>query len=338
MWWSSHISLKLAVPNFAMASSIFIPTLMPPGPSARPMWWYCPACCNIWETRSACCARLRTVIRPIFWWTAPRSWMRAASVLWCRRCRPASIRRPMPAACLRPARSKRRCKIATSRASTSKFMPAPPLTWISHARVTAGFSLNAGKIVDMNSASPVSSSVACPVCGGPTHVVFRDLYDDRYGYPDAFTLYECDACGHMHIPTSFSPDDLGRLYTQYYPRGNFDLDSFRPEQEKNGLKAWLNGERGSAFRWVPRNVRVLDIGCGIGATLAYHKSRGCEAIGMEADGNVQAIAKRYGLDIRQGIFDGTQFEPSYFDYVTLDQVAEHVTDPLSLMRGVGPGL
>ena len=186
----------------------------------------------------------------------------------------------------------------------------------------------------MNLSAPIAAKVACPVCGEAAYVVFRDLYDDRYGYPDAFTLYECSACGHMHIPTNFTPDDLGRLYTQYYPRGNFDLDNFQPEREKRGLVAWLNGERGSAFRWVPRNVRVLDIGCGIGATLAYHRNRGCEAIGMEADSNVQPIAKRYGLDIRQGIFDGTQFESGYFDYVTLDQVAEHVTDPRALMRGV----
>jgi SAM-dependent methyltransferase len=164
--------------------------------------------------------------------------------------------------------------------------------------------------------------------------MFSNLYDDRYGYPDAFTLYACATCGHLHVPTGFTKDDLGRLYTQYYPRGNFDLNDFQPERERRGLIAWLDGERGSAFRWVPRNVRVLDIGCGVGATLAYHQDRGCEAVGIEADDNIQAIAKRYGLDIRQGIFDGTQFESGYFDYVTLDQVAEHVTDPRAFMSGV----
>jgi 2-polyprenyl-3-methyl-5-hydroxy-6-metoxy-1,4-benzoquinol methylase len=186
----------------------------------------------------------------------------------------------------------------------------------------------------MNLSAPIAAKVACPVCGEAAGIVFSDLYDDRYGYPDAFTLYACAACGHLHLPTGFTTDHLGQLYTKYYPRGNFDLNNFQPELEKRGLTAWLHGERGSAFRWVPGNVRVLDIGCGVGATLAYHRNRGCEAIGMEADGNVQAIARRYGLDIRQGIFDGTQFESGYFDYVTLDQVAEHVTDPHALMRGI----
>jgi 2-polyprenyl-3-methyl-5-hydroxy-6-metoxy-1,4-benzoquinol methylase len=186
----------------------------------------------------------------------------------------------------------------------------------------------------MKLVSPIDAVICCPACRGPAHCVFSDLYDDRYGYPDVFTLYECERCGHMHIPTNFRPEDLGRLYTDYYPRGNFDIQSFRPEQEAGGLVSWLKGEHAAAFRRVPHNVRVLDIGCGIGATLAYHKARGCEAVGIEADENVQAIAKHYGLDIRAGIFDGTQFDSNYFDFVTLDQVAEHVTDPHALMRGV----
>jgi len=186
----------------------------------------------------------------------------------------------------------------------------------------------------MNIAAPQASASPCPVCRGDAYDKFPDLYDDRYGYPATFTLYTCKTCGHMHVPTCFAPDDIGRLYTDYYPRGNFDLESFRPEQEKKGLAAWFNGDQSSAFRRVPRNVRVLDIGCGIGSTLAYHQNRGCEAVGMEADENVQAIARRYGLDIRKGVFDGTQFDSGYFDYVTLDQVAEHVPDPHALMEGV----
>jgi SAM-dependent methyltransferase len=176
--------------------------------------------------------------------------------------------------------------------------------------------------------------VCCPVCRGGTEIVFRGLYDDRYGYPDSFDLHRCRMCGHQHLAAHFTAEELGELYTRYYPRGTFDIESFTAEEERHGFTGWLWGERASAFRHVPRNVRVLDIGCGLGRTLAYHKSRGCEAFGMEADGNVQAVARRYGLDIRQGIFDGTQFDSEFFDYVTLDQVAEHVTDPHALLRGV----
>ena len=160
------------------------------------------------------------------------------------------------------------------------------------------------------------------------------MFDDRYGYPDLFNLQACSRCGHRHVPASFTAAQLGSLYTTYYPRRNFDIESFQAAPELAGFHAWMCGERGSAFRWVPRNVKVLDIGCGTGQTLAYHQNRGCEAAGIEADDNVLAIAARHNLKITSGVFDGTQFESSYFDYVTLDQVAEHVMDPHALMRGV----
>lgn len=179
-----------------------------------------------------------------------------------------------------------------------------------------------------------ATSTSCPVCASPTQTQFRGLYDDRYGYPELFALQTCRACGHQHLQAQFTPSDLTRLYTQYYPRGDFAIESFAAEQETSGFSAWLRGDRASAFRWVPRNVRVLDIGCGVGQTLAYHRNRGCDAIGVEADANVQPIAKRFGLDIRQGIFDASLFPAASFDYVTLDQVAEHVTDPNALMQGV----
>lgn len=174
----------------------------------------------------------------------------------------------------------------------------------------------------------------CPVCGGPTGTLFSDVFDDRYGYPDLFSLQNCPSCGHRHVPASFAAQELGHLYTTYYPRRHFDIESFRAAPDITGFRAWLNGEKGSAFRWVPRNVKVLDIGCGTGQTLAYHQNCGCEAAGIEADDNVLKIAARYNLNITSGVFDGTQFETSYFDYVTLDQVAEHVMDPHALMRGV----
>ena len=182
-------------------------------------------------------------------------------------------------------------------------------------------------------ARPIDTSL-CPICGEQTHVAMEDLYDDRYGYPDAFAQFGCKSCGHRHIPTQFSPEDVARLYTQYYPRGSFDPEHFQAEVEKRGFFSWLAGDRASAFRWVPRQVRVLDIGCGLGTTLAYHNNRGGKAVGIEADANVQAVAARHGLDIRQGVFDGSQFESNSFDYVTLDQVAEHVVDPHALLKGV----
>lgn len=174
----------------------------------------------------------------------------------------------------------------------------------------------------------------CPVCGGATRIVWDDLYDDRYGYPGMFTLRACRSCGHRFVATAFSPTELTALYTGYYPRGRLSLEEFRPYVEAQGFRAWLQGERASAFRWVPRGVRVLDIGCGFGETLAYHQARGCEAYGVEADENILRVAERFGLNAKAGLFDPNDYEPASFDYVTLDQVIEHVASPIEFLTGV----
>lgn len=174
----------------------------------------------------------------------------------------------------------------------------------------------------------------CPVCGLSQSAEVGNVYDDRYGYPGQFTLMRCPNCGHAFLDCALTPTQLGELYTNYYPRKTFDLAQFKPHSEKSGLGAWFNGLNSSSFRYVPQNVRVLDVGCGFGQSLGYHTARGCDVYGVEADENIRRVAEKFGFKVRVGLFDDSIYEPEFFDYVTMDQVIEHVTDPVSTLRGV----
>lgn len=175
----------------------------------------------------------------------------------------------------------------------------------------------------------------CSICDGPTVVRWQDLFDDRYGYKGAFPFRRCGRCGHGRLDADFSAAELERLYTDFYPRGSFDLSGWRPSPAVAGFRSWLDGERRMAYAWVPRNVRVLDIGCGMCETLAYHRARGCDVHGVEADANVRRIADEQGFQVKVGLFDPGDYPDGFFDWVTLDQVLEHVADPLATLRGVG---
>ena len=173
----------------------------------------------------------------------------------------------------------------------------------------------------------------CPVCGADA-VAQQYLYDDRYGYPGIFALLKCKQCGHAFLQGEFPRERLRDLYSNYYPRSTYDLEHYLPYHETGGLKAWLNGERSAAFRWVPREVRVLDIGCGFGESLGYHEKRGCDVYGVEADENIRRVADKFGYKVHVGLFDPGVYEENYFDYVTMSQVIEHVTDPVQTLHGI----
>jgi 2-polyprenyl-3-methyl-5-hydroxy-6-metoxy-1,4-benzoquinol methylase len=165
-------------------------------------------------------------------------------------------------------------------------------------------------------------------------LAYQRLYDDRYAYPGFYNVYRCESCGHMHLDHRFSPTELANLYTEYYPRGTYSVDQHRVPPVPRGLGAWLRGDRCAAFYWVPERVRVLDIGCGYCESLGYHKARGCEVYGVEADANARTIADAFGYTVHIGLFDPSLYQTEYFDFVTLDQVIEHVTDPKEFLAGV----
>lgn len=141
-------------------------------------------------------------------------------------------------------------------------------------------------------------------------------------------------CGHAFLDCDLTSSQLTELYTNYYPRKSLDIANYKSHAEQRGFTAWFDGLSSSAFRWVPKNVRVLDVGCGFGESLGYHAARGCDVYGVEADENIRRVVEKFGYKVHVGLFDDKVYEQDFFDYVTLDQVIEHVTDPLSTLRGV----
>lgn len=174
----------------------------------------------------------------------------------------------------------------------------------------------------------------CPVCSARMEGFVSGLYDDRHAYPGFYNLYRCTTCSHLCLDKKFSSNELCKLYTDYYPRKELRVEDYAPAQKARGLRSWLKGEKRSAFQWVPENVRVLDIGCGFGQTLGYHKNRNCEVYGVEADENIRKVMDKYGFNVHVGLFNPDLYEEGFFDYVTMDQVIEHDQDLMRDLKGI----
>lgn len=178
----------------------------------------------------------------------------------------------------------------------------------------------------------------CPICDHKSYKLFKILYDDRYGYPGHFNLYKCKGCEHLFLNIVPDQKTITELYSDYYPKPNYNSESIIPIKGEKGFISWLKGTKFSAYTYVPVNVKVLDIGCGAGETLLYHKNRGCEAFGSEVNENISFIAVKYDLKINIGTFNPDIYEKEFFDYVTLDQVIEHTLNPYELLKGVHSNL
>lgn len=174
----------------------------------------------------------------------------------------------------------------------------------------------------------------CSICNSSKIKSKLNKYDDRYGSPGKFEICKCSNCGH-HFVLDANGINIGNLYTEYYPRKNIQDGFIEPVFEsKSGFMSWLNGDKRSAFRNVPENVKVLDIGCGDCRSLFYHQSRGCDATGIEADENIAFLKKKFGDKLKIGEFKKELFQNELFDYVTMDQVVEHFENPLKKLMEV----
>ncbi|MDO8280290.1 MAG: methionine biosynthesis protein MetW [Burkholderiaceae bacterium] len=91
----------------------------------------------------------------------------------------------------------------------------------------------------------------------------------------------------------------------------------------------------SIARLVPQGARVLDLGCGDGAMLAYlHTHRGCTGYGIElSDANVLACVKRGVNVIQLNLDEGlAMFEDASFDVVLQIDTLQHLRNAEVMLR------
>jgi len=133
-------------------------------------------------------------------------------------------------------------------------------------------------------------------------------------------LYACSGCGFEFFDPRLAGGD--QFYSELHKKLPGYYAPARPENERN-----------ARFAQEHKFGTILDLGCGTGLALDVARKRGLETFGLEFNHSAAEEARSRGhtvfaipiqeLDSR---WDG------YFDLISLNQLLEHVPDPISLIK------
>lgn len=177
----------------------------------------------------------------------------------------------------------------------------------------------------------------CVACGQTMTPLYKQMYDDRYGYPGYFDVFRCPGCKQAQTIPLLCDENLPDIYSQYYPRSEIDIKALQrqvgnPSDLEEIKKRHRDGTDNQGQYIAKPGMKVLDYGCGSGGSLLEIEALGAEAYGIETDPNVQQVIDKLGLRIHIGTLDDAPFTDTLFDLIVLNQVLEHIPHPERLLE------
>ncbi|OGF48118.1 MAG: hypothetical protein A2231_09130 [Candidatus Firestonebacteria bacterium RIFOXYA2_FULL_40_8] len=137
-------------------------------------------------------------------------------------------------------------------------------------------------------------------------------------------ILTCESCGTSFLYPLPSVAELNEFYGNTY----YDFDKNKDEHG-GGIFA-------KKLKRISKTGNFLDIGCSTGHFLKGIKDKSdWQVFGTEFSGNAVKYAKeKLELDVRQGDLKESGFTENYFDYIHMNNVLEHVTDPVLFLKEI----
>jgi 2-polyprenyl-3-methyl-5-hydroxy-6-metoxy-1,4-benzoquinol methylase len=176
---------------------------------------------------------------------------------------------------------------------------------------------------------------------------FKDEYLDLI-HPsyqrDARRLVICESCGFVYHDPQLDERDIEALYDKFRdasfrnesPDAYFDRITSLPKagSENQAKVEWL---RVHAPELLHRGGRLLDIGCGGGVFIHtfLQNISGWSAAGVEPTvAFAELAARRLATQVIAGSYRSGLFAGQRFDLISVNQVLEHVVDPVAFLADV----
>jgi SAM-dependent methyltransferase len=163
--------------------------------------------------------------------------------------------------------------------------------------------------------------VPCPVCHSTAG--FRALCPLALdGVDRIYDLAECNDCRTRFLLPLPTDEELNQFYSPHY----YGSDWYKHEGKGRTF--------GRAM--LPRSSkgRFLDVGCSLGFFLdGVRQTSGWQVYGVEISAEAAGFAReKLNLDVRCGNLESLDYPDSFFDFLHVNNVLEHVKDPSGFLK------
>jgi len=168
----------------------------------------------------------------------------------------------------------------------------------------------------LNDVRPTQMHSSCPACGG---CELKDLWK-----VNGYTIAKCGTCALVFVQNQVTVEELAAQYAG-------GTDDAYDETNVECLNYYYN-KLGILIRSrFPQPGRILDVGCSRGWFLDVMTDWECYGNEMVTS-DAMIASKRYGDRIVTGPFEEYPLQENYFDVITLQDVFDHVCDPMSALE------
>jgi len=177
--------------------------------------------------------------------------------------------------------------------------------------------------------------IKCNICGKDDYSFLLSGRDYRYNYKKEFNVVKCNQCGLIYLNPRPTFESIIKLYERDYTPEDIINSSLITKTANwkiiiKGILYRLYGYIGK----LPKNAKILEVGCGEGNILEILLKRGCEIWGVEPNPKASEICKKKGLNVLCSSLEEANFGNGSFEVVIMSQVLEHLPSPKRSLKEV----